>query len=464
MMFVVNLRTQTIEAFGDQMRQPAAYLLSTHRINGTSLNQALMLRDQGIPVFADNGTKALIEDVLDTFKQEARLVSDEVKAIRRRIGMIPRGKAVPNLLRQKASELSSKVVDECTKISEAIDSDALLTEQLSMRPTHLIAQEDFAVACLIGLGLERETTGWSVGKFNRRNRRSIGLWQRVKENPRTGNIKVYAVLSAMDYNTARSGGRIAAEAGVNHVALGFAGINRDPKATDFYVLGKGSHKLKQPTPQRYVRASQIIQGIADGYRDLGVNLDSFHALGLGTPSIFPIFAAGADNVPNLTTDATSPILDAVRDQVLYDQGNNGDRLSRVEIVTNIVNGGTWPLPSGCPFCPAFQNEHGHSERDATLAWEGLGKPKIELSLFETSIGLAEAIPLFASPPGTFATKARDVYITHNHFVLDQLTEEYPDGDHRRAFAMEKIEELLNSSSLVVSRGLLAAKDILENFS
>lgn len=460
MIFVANLRSQTIEAFGQQQIQPDAYLLSSHRIDSTTLRRALELRDEGIPVFADNGTKALIDDVLDTFRQEAATISDEIRAIRRQIGHVPRGKDVPSSLRQKASELSNRVVDECTRISEAVNGDDLLASQLSMRPTHLIAQEDFAVACLIGLGLEREITGWDIRKFDRRNQRSLELFQRVNSDPRCSDIKVYAVLSAMDYNTARSAGSIAAEAGAKHIALGFAGINRDAQATDFYVLGKGSYKLS-PTPRRYVRTAQIVQGLADGYRDAGVKLDSFHALGLGTPAIFPIFAAGADLVPNLTTDATSPILDAVRDQVLYDPENNGDRLSRVEIVRRIVNGGSWPPLSGCPFCPAFQDEFGHSESDSVLAWEALGRPEITLGLFETAIGLADAIPLFASPPGDVATKARDVYIIHNHFVLGQLTAEYPEGRGRRAFAMTKIDELIDGASLVVSRGLLGAMEILE---
>ncbi len=381
-----------------------------------------------------------------------------MKEIRRQIGRIPRGKAVPTSLRKKASDLAHQVVDESTRLSEGIDPDDLLKQQLSMRPTHLIAQEDFAVACLIALGLERETTGWPVEAFVRRNKRSIRLFKRVNDDPRCNDIHVYAVLSAMDYNTARAAGRLAARTGVEHAALGIAGINRDPMATDFYVMGKASHKLERPAPRRYVRLAQIIRGISDGYGDAGVTLRSFHALGLGAPVMFPILAAAADNVPALTTDATSPVHDAVRDEVLYDPERNGDRMSRVEIVTRIINGGKWPF--SCPFCQAFREKFNHSDKDAMTWWEESGKPKIETSLLETTKQLAQAIPLFASPPGDMEKEALRAYVAHNHFVLGTLAEEFPDDENRRSFAMEKINELLGHQSLVTSRGLRTATEIL----
>ena len=87
--FVANLRSNTIEAFKDEDLQPSAYLLSTHRLSPATLKQAHHLRDEGVPVFADNGSKAFIDQVVDRFNQAATSIRNEVRAIRRRLGETP---------------------------------------------------------------------------------------------------------------------------------------------------------------------------------------------------------------------------------------------------------------------------------------------------------------------------------------------------------------------------------------
>ena len=458
MQFVANLRPRTIEAFEAQQIQPSAYLLSTHRANQTTLKHAHALRDKGIPLVADNGTKRLIEAVIDTFSEAARAITDEVRRVRKQIGRIPRGKAVPSDLRRRASDLANDVVAECTRRSEEIDSEDLLVRQLEMRPTQMIAQEDFAVACLMALGLERETTGRDVRSFDRRNQRSLRLFERVARDPRCRELEVFAVLGAMDYNTARSAGKLAANFGASHVAVGIASITRDPTATDFYVMGRASRKVNPPAPRRYVRFTQIIRGIVDGYREVGKPLESFHALGLGAPVLLPVFAAAADNVPNLTTDATSPIHDAVRDNVLYDPERNGSRVSLLNIVRRLVDGQDWSF--SCPFCEDFREEFGHSADEAHEWWVGEGKPKIEESHLQEVERLAEAVPLFSDFSEQVAKRASRTHIAHNHFVLGELALRIPDDDGRREFAMRTIEELVASTSSVTTRGLRAALEIL----
>src|SRR5262249_14418977 len=154
-------------------------------------------------------------------------------------------------------------------------------------------------------------TGWTVSRFETRNRRSLKLWKRVREDPRCEGIRVYAVLSAMDYNTARSAGRLAAAEGAKHAALGIASITGDPTATDFFVLGMADTTLDKPAPRRYVRLAQVLRGLSDGYADAGMQIKNVHCLGLGGPSMFPIAAAAIGETTVLTTDATSPIHDAV---------------------------------------------------------------------------------------------------------------------------------------------------------
>ena len=139
MIFVANLRPPTIQAFEKHQIQPSAYLLSTHRATPSMVRHAHAIREAGLPLFADNGTKALIEDVIEKYKQAARPIAVEVRRIRRQIGRTPRGKSVPADLRRQASDLAHTVVQECTARSEQIDWKALLDQQIAMNATHIIA-------------------------------------------------------------------------------------------------------------------------------------------------------------------------------------------------------------------------------------------------------------------------------------------------------------------------------------
>lgn len=393
MRFVANLRQETIEAFAAQDTQPAAFLLSSHRVTVPNLKAAAVIRALNIPLFADNGSKILIENTVEVFGDQAKNVRDMVNRLRRQLGHVPRGMDVPKGLRSAASDLAVKVVKHATDVSEAIDHQDLLDAQLSMNPTDLIAKEDFATACLIALGLERETTGWSIPRIDARNRRSLRLWKKVAVDPRCKRIRVYAVLSAMDYNTARSAGRLAAKEGVRNVAIGIAGIALDSSATDFFVLGRTSIRLTRAAPRRFVRLAQILKGLADGYADLGNAPEHFHCLGLGGPALLPIPAAAISEATSVTTDATSPIHDAVRDRVLYDPDADGDRASTQEIVERIVCGGDWSFRS--PFTRTFRKQFGHEPEKARAWWEEMDRPQITKTLLQTPSELTRALPLFS---------------------------------------------------------------------
>ena len=459
MRFVANLRQATIDAFAAQNVEPAAFLLSSHRVSPASLRAAAVVRGLGLPLFSDNGTKPLIDGAIKLFAGQAKPIRDTVKALRRQVGHVPRGKDIPGALRQTASELADAVVAHATTVSSAIDADELLALQLSMNPTDLIAQEDFATACLIALDLERETTGWAVSRFETRNRRSLRLWKRVAHDPRCSGIRVYAVLSAMDYNTARSAARLAAAEGVAHAALGIAGITLDPSATDFLVFGKATFRLDRPAPRRYVRLAQIVRGLADGYSEVGTALSGFHCLGLGAPPLLPIPAAALSETTAVTTDATSPIHDAVRDHVLYDPERDGRRADTVGIVRRILGGGDWPFLS--PFTQAFRAQFGHDPHGARVTWEQLGRPPVTAGVLEAANGLTAALPLFSEADPNVRTVASKTRIAHNHWVLGELCTSLPDRAGRHDLALSALNRLLaESTSTSTTRGLAAALQVL----
>jgi hypothetical protein len=460
MLFVANLRAETIDAFAVEKIQPAAYLLSSHRVTPATLAGAEHVRELGLPLFADNGTKPLIDLTITDFGDAARAIATEVRDIRHALGRSPRGRDIPKALRRAAADLADAVVDVAVARSQAVDTDALIDLQTSMAPTHLMAQEDFATACLIGLGLEREITGWPVSRFAARNRRSLRLWARVASDPRCAGRRVFAVLSAIDFNTAVAAGRLAAEAGVTHAALGFAGINLDRSAVDFYVLGRASLGLERPVPRRYVRLAQIACGLAEGFRQGGGTPAAFHCLGLGAPVMFPIVAAGFDGGTAVTTDATSPIHDAVRDHVLYDAGADGDRASILEIVRRIVAGGDWPFLS--PFTVSFRRKFGHDPK-AARAWAlENGHDTIERAHLSTPSALTRALPLFTDADRDIFAVARKTWIAHNHWVLG-LVGERLSGAGRRAAALASLARQVDEApSLTVTvKGLKAAREVLE---
>ncbi len=416
---------------------------------------AAAIRSKNLPLFADNGSKAAIETVVAQFKPLAKPLSDEVGSIRNTIGRSPQKRDIPVLLRQRASTLAAQVVAAATAASAQMDPRALLALQLSMGPTRLIAQEDFATACLIALDLERELTAWPVGRFDARNRRSIRLWRRVANDPKCAGIAVHAVLSAMDYETGRSAGRIAAAAGVEHAALGIAGINLDLNATDHFLIAGQIIQLDRPAPRRFVRLAQILRGLADGYEDVGRPLKSFHCLGLGAPAMLPVVAAALPESTILTTDATSPIHDAVRDHVLYSSKSQGDRASRVEIASLLVRGKRWPLTS--PFLKAFSRTFGHHPVAARVAWRAEGQPPITAPLLRLQNGITEALPLLSSADPATASTASKAHIAHNHWVLEYLCSKFPIAPDRRQAAEEAMRAWVEKhESSVATRGVTAA--------
>ncbi|WGH79597.1 hypothetical protein [Jannaschia ovalis] len=95
MRFVASLRDETIDAFAAEDIQPRAYLLSSHRVTPAMLEAAARVRGLGLPLFAYNGLKKLIDGVIDTFAADAAVIRDAVHQIRREIGRVPRGSDIP---------------------------------------------------------------------------------------------------------------------------------------------------------------------------------------------------------------------------------------------------------------------------------------------------------------------------------------------------------------------------------
>ncbi len=217
--FITNLRDQTVSSFERRGYTPPAWLLSSHRISKARLELARSFRESGALIFADNGTKKLIEDTANRFSASQEPLRDWIRQMRYDLPgakRIPSPSEVPELLREQVSAAAHQVCDDVDRVLDAIGYESVLVEQLEMTPTHLVAREDYAVACLISLGLEREISGWPVSYFDRRNQKTLDFWRQIAADPRCDQIKVFATLSAVDYSTARSAARLGySDMGVN---------------------------------------------------------------------------------------------------------------------------------------------------------------------------------------------------------------------------------------------------------
>ncbi|MCK6529641.1 hypothetical protein L6R50_19500 [Myxococcota bacterium] len=455
MQFLANLRVRTAEAYGAAGQRPAGWLLSAHRIDARTRELALAERAAGIPLMADNGSKEHIDDVLRGYSERAAEIAREAAAARAP-GEVRESGAPPSL-RSAAAALAREVVEACEARVAGTDWSELLEAQISLRPTSLVAQEDFCVACLIGLDLERPLIGWSIRDVERRARRSLQLWERVAGDPRCRGVDVYAVLSGFDFNTARAAGRLAAARGVTHVAVGMAAINLDRETARTYRVGRRVLRLAASAPRRYVRLAQVASGIVAGYRDVGRSLQGFHALGLGAGAMFPVLAAAVGPDVALTCDSTSPLHDAVRDHVLYDRQNFGGRLPLPKVAQAVLSDGSWPCT--CPFCSPYLAAHPPDLEQARSWWHGAGDPAIARSDLLPGRPLPAAVPLLTIAEGGAGQEALATRIASNHWALDQLGRDIPDGQMRVEWARSAFARMTRSPA-ATHRGIQAAAQVL----
>lgn len=461
--FITNLRPQTVAAFERSGYAPPAWLLSSHRLDRETERLAAWARDQGALLMADNGTHPRIEAVADRHAPGLKELAADIRSLRRGLGpgrRIPVASEVPAGLTARAREALDAVVEEVDHDHALSSGRELLDNQLRMSPTHLIAREDYAVAVALSLGLEREITRLDVDWFRRRNRITLDFWSAVADDPRTRDIDVYATLSAVDYNTALAIGRMAARAGVRRVALGFAGINSDSSFAERYMAGSG-RVLPGAAPRRYVRMAELLCGLRDGYREAGVRLLGFHALGCGASSQFPVMAACFDWWTHISTDATSPLHDSVRDRVYYDEQEWGDRLHITGAARRVLDGGEWSFV--CPFCAYVRDRLGHDPASARTWWEDAGRPEVVVEDLDPERPLGRHLPAFASARGSATGVQTRARTAHNHWVLDALCAEVPSRE-RAAWAREHLDALQDMRTLATRLGLAAAAHIIDTLS
>jgi hypothetical protein len=458
--FFTNLRPETVAAFERSGYAPPAWLLSSHRLTRETERLAAWVRASGTPLFADNGTHPLIGRVAALYEDTCAPLAADIRALRRGLPdnrRIPLAREVPDALTERARALVESVTGEVDRMHASRSSAALLDDQLRMRPTHLVAREDYATACALALGLEREITRLPVSWFLRRNRITFDYWEQAAADPRCRDIDVYATLGAVDYNTARAAARAAARRGITRVALGCAGINNDGTFADRYLAGAG-RALPGPAPRRYVRLTEVACGIRDGYREAGVRLRAFHALGLGAATQFPTLAAAFDWHTHISVDATSPLHDSVQDRVFYDGDGWGERIHVTGAARRVLDGGDWSF--ACPFCDYLRARFGHDPDGARAWWAAEGGRPIDVADLDPGRPLGACLPTFATAAGSSTSVQTRARTAHNHWVIDGLCAQVPSRD-RAAWGRAQLDSLRAGRTRATRMGLDASRAILD---
>ena len=458
--FVSNLRAGTVSAFEGSQHTPAAWLLSSHRLTRVTEGLALDARSRGLEVFADNGTKPLIDSIVRRFWERTEPLREDIQRLRRGLGngrRMPRRAEVPEVLRRRAAAMAREVENAVEAELDAENVLSVTSRQLRMNPTALFVKEDFTAPCLIALGLEREITGWPVDHFRDLCERTIGWHEEVATDPRLGGVDLYATLPAVDYSTARASAMMAAQAGIDSVAIGFAGINLDRSFVD---VAKVPHAIRLPSaaPRRYVRTAEVLLGLRDGYRETESRLRRLHALGMGALAMYPITGACLDWYTHVTVDATSPIHDAVNDLVFYDHEAFGDRVTVVEAAERVLGGGTWAFE--CPFCLYLRDRFGHDVDGAIRWWKSGGQPGIEREMLHPSQPLGTALGVFASArDGSAPVQARG-RIGHNHWACESIATSIPSSG-RAKWCRKAMDDIARQASGGVSLGVASASQVVD---
>jgi hypothetical protein len=330
--------------------------------------------------------------------------------------------------------------------------------QLQMDPTHVIAKEDWSIAVLLGLGLERELLGYATRQYVSRNRGSIAEAARLQSQADWQGRHIFSTLAATDYTTALAAGQEAAKAGIENVALGFAGLNADNSYTDtsYYPRRK---RLKQPGPHRYIRLAEIMLGLRDAYREAPTLLRRLHVLGLGSRIMWSIPAAALDQWTEISIDSTAPIKDAEGPApIVYDPRALDARMPISRLAGHWIETGELPFESailsrGLDVLPC----------DATRArrvLEQLGEASPSHDLLRTGTALADALPLFANGPGT--ALAGHFLTNHNFWASVQAASAIPETG-RREWALRQLRNVAGQAdaSVTVRNGARAVLEVLD---
>lgn len=410
--FLVNLRASTMTAEFQAALGSPGYLVAPAYLTRATAEFARALPRRRT-VLVDNGRYDDVGRVAARLEPDARRLLADVVPPGTRLSSMTHSSLDPS-----ARSAISAMVESVSAAARLESHPMPIADQLALRPAAVIGEEDVLGAILLRLGLDVDLIARGRDLLRRRNRAVARAASRAAI---AGGVRVHAVASAHDYDTAFDAGSEFAAAGIQHAAIGFGAYMADDSyASDFKAHGRRI-PLPRLAPRRYLRTALVARGFWDGWKtqDGGAPL-TFHFLGLGAPIMLGIVALAAHETSLLTFDATSPIRDAV-EGTLYQEDPAPLKVRTRRIAQRLVDDPHYRWRCDCAFCAAFLREHPF-DRDAASAWRSTAPDRaITAEDLRGDAPLALALPLLAEPRGGAARRAVDAARSgHNHAVLDHL--------------------------------------------
>lgn len=166
--------------------------------------------------------------------------------------------------------------------------------------------------------------------------------------------------------------------------------------------------------------------------------------------MLPLVAASFDDGIGLSTDATSPIHDAIRDQVFYELASKGQRVSTSAIANREVRDAPWKFES--PFEQRFRETFGHDVDAAKAWWRANGEPQIIRDHLRSETELNEALPLLAEAESEARRRGERVRVAANHWTIGELAAVFSVSLDRRIQARAAMSGIEMSGSASIARG------------
>jgi len=425
--FTANLKPYTFLERPEAERFDA-YLLSADYVSGLA-TMAADVREQGRQLVADNGNVDLLRGFIRNFKEEAAPLDTARKAHEKELGRYARPGELPRELSGAFAKLAVKIAEAGqARITDAYTREAIET-QTSIDPSFLIGMEDLTLGTLTALNIEPEYAVLPRSFYEERAERAVTFARRTQEGafgPVSG--QVLAGLHAIDFDSALLAGRLAADAGLEGVAVGLFGALTDHSYIDFRMENGQVIELQRNVPRPYLRVIEICAGIMEGYRQAGRPRPAFHALGVGTPILLPLLSLLSEGDPYFATDSTAPIVDGWSSPTisLYVDEPAPLKYKAYKIADHWIRGGRgWDCE--CRDCTLFHRAHPPDIDGARRWWKGEGEPKITKLLLERNGPLSPFLPFLAySADDDLRREAGLARVGHNHWLLRKLEREIRD--------------------------------------
>ncbi len=418
--FVKNLKPDAVQAAASGMSPLAGFLVAPGNATGQALELTRFVRRLGADLLVDNGNFALLGPVTQHFAPEARVLHRGVGAVERTLGRTARAST------DLTGDLSARYGDLADRVRraalDAVPSDASMAQaQEALDPTSRIGVEDLTMACWLRLDIEPAYLRRPRRDYRRMNRSVARRAVRAAARADPG-VPVLPVASALSFNTAKDAGREFAAAGLGAVSMGFGAFMADDHFADHYYRDRRRIDLGANLPQRYTRTVAAAVGFWEGYVEVAHHPPArFHFLGIGAPIMIALLALAARETPDVSFDATSPVLDATQGGTVYSDRPAHLKLRTRKIAHRLARevALTWDCP--CPFCTDFTRRSPFDYAQGHAWFAATGATDVRTADLAPGGALFHAFPLLSEPgTGELRREVNFARVGHNHWIVDRL--------------------------------------------